>query len=618
MLRRKYIALLLLLLPILSFAQSTYRKTIIPAKSLGIVNVSKISNDFHVRLSRVDSAFVGNEHYNTWFKNLKDSIEKIFPLKEVTQVKSIQNWADTTLILRNFDGNPTGSGVPNDNTLAISDGDTLISAVNTEIRIWNVAHDSVQLVKAFSLTAFSDSLHLSNSVSDPKLIYDPEYKRFMLTFFSGSSDSITDIILAFSKTGDPSQDWYLYSLPGNPFNDTTWFDYPAIALTKKDFILTGNLLHNGGTWQTSFKQSCIWQINKSDGFSGLPLTTLLWDSIQYHQVPLRNIHPVMGGAGLYGDFVYLLSNRNFAVQSDTVFLLKINSATHDQPELNIDLIHSDKAYGMPPDAHQAAAAKLATNDARVLGAFYHNNQIQFVFNCIDTNSGRPSIYHGIISNLMNSPSLHGTILSDTVDLGYPNISYTGNYADDFQSIITVNHASKTVFSGFSRYFYQGGDVYSKLATIKEGTSFAMNVYSRWGDYSGSQRKYNQPGIVWASGSWGCKIGSLRLNGTWIAELRSPFAFNPNPIPQEYHSRVFPNPTAEDFVNYTLSIPSDCQLIANLYNINGKLVKNLVNTNLKAGNFLLTFSTGPLSKGIYFIDVLKDGVKMPTEKLIINK
>ncbi|MEI8204688.1 MAG: T9SS type A sorting domain-containing protein [Bacteroidota bacterium] len=615
---RKFLILVLIIVPCLLFAQDfSGRKNVFHSQPAATVNVSQIKSDYHIQLTRVNSVYVGNPYYNKWFKALKDSVAKIYPSKGDVQSKTLQSYADTTLILRNFNGNPTGGGVPNDNTLAISNGNKLVSCVNTEMSMWDVNNDTVQSYSSVSLAAFCDTLHVAGSLSDPKLIYDPEFDRFVVVFFAGNTDSITTLILGFSKTNDPTQEWNLYTLPGNPFHDTTWFDYPAIALTKKEFFLTGNLLFNGGTWQTSFKQSIIWQINKEEAFNGLPLNTLLWDSIQCNHVPLRNIHPVQGSEALYGDKVYLLSNRNFAVQSDTIFLITISDIIANQPELNVHLIHADKAYGMAPDAYQGLS-RLATNDARVLGAFYHNNQIQFVFNSIDTTSGRPSVYHGILSGLSGNYSIHGNIISDTVDLGYPNIAYCGNYPNDYQSIISVNHASKTVFSGFSRYFYQGNDLYSKRAITKFGTSFATSVYSRWGDYSGSQRKYNQPGIVWASGSWGYKYLQYRLNATWIAELKTPFEYVPNQIPGEYSTKVFPNPSMDEISNCEFDLPSDSHLLANLYDINGRLVKKLLDKDVKAGSFVLSFSTTPLSKGMYFISIEVDGKKMKSEKLLIDK
>ena len=63
---------------------------------------------------------------------------------------------------------------------------------------------------------------------------------------------------------------------------------------------------------------------------------------------------------------------------------------------------SNIAHFMPPNAMQPTYQThglLATNDARVLGAFLENDKIQFVHNTMDTATGHCAVYHGIISNV---------------------------------------------------------------------------------------------------------------------------------------------------------------------------------------------------------------------------
>ena len=42
---------------------------------------------------------------------------------------------------------------------------------------------------------------------------------------------------------------------------------------------------------------------------------------------------------------------------------------------------------------------------------------------------------------------------DTLDLGYPNISYTGHWDGDDQSIVTCDHTAPTVYAGMSAVYY---------------------------------------------------------------------------------------------------------------------------------------------------------------------
>src|SRR5690606_38466729 len=113
------------------------------------------------------------------------------------------------------------------------------------------------------------------------------------------------------------------SLPGNPLNNNLWSDYPLIAITKKELFFTVNLLYEDSTWQKGFVETLIWQMRKDSGYVGKNLAAHLHSDIKYNNRPLRNICPVKGGSRTYGPSMYFLSNRNFAAQNDSVFLLKI-------------------------------------------------------------------------------------------------------------------------------------------------------------------------------------------------------------------------------------------------------------------------------------------------------
>ena len=71
-------------------------------------------------------------------------------------------------------------------------------------------------------------------------------------------------------------------------------------------------------------------------------------------------------------------------------------------EVTVTPLVSNIAHFMPPNAMQPTYQThglLATNDARVLGAFLENDKIQFVHNTMDTATGHCAVYHGIISNV---------------------------------------------------------------------------------------------------------------------------------------------------------------------------------------------------------------------------
>ena len=168
--------------------------------------------------------------------------------------------ADAPLLQRNFQGNSYDGSTPNDNDLAISNDGKLVSVINSSIYIYDVDADS-ELVH-FNLGDFADTLKLPQHKFDPKVIYDPKYDRFVIVFLNGSLDSTSKIILAFSKTNDPSGDWHLYALPGNPVNNDTWSDFPVVGMSEEELFIGINTFKNGSENNSGFEEATFWQIEK--------------------------------------------------------------------------------------------------------------------------------------------------------------------------------------------------------------------------------------------------------------------------------------------------------------------------------------------------------------------
>lgn len=619
---------ILSLLSEFTFSQqnSNYQTKYFAIGKQNTVNVSSIKNGWDVHLQNYDNPFEGNKAYAEQMYKIKKETGIRYPKKDISGIPNkpeAKASADSCVIITGFEGNYFANNVPNDNTLAIANNGMLISDINSTIYIFDTQNDT--LVRTVPLSDFADTLHLYPSQYDPKLLYDPDADKFVMAYLAGFQDSTSNIILAFSATNDPLGLWNLYSLPGNPLSDTSWSDFPAIALSQGELFLTLNLLKDTGEWQTSFKQSVVWQINKIKGYNGDTLQTKLWSGLQSSGRQIRNIHPIQGGSALTGPDMFLLSNNNFAVQSDTIFLLHISGVLTDtNTVLTISPLISDKCYGMPPDANQPESQTLATNDARILGGFIENDKIQFVGNSIDTASGLAAFYHGIINDVSVSPSVNLTLVSDTVELGYPNISYTGASTDDNSAIITANYTGKYTFPGFCAINYNGSTgLYSSLGNLKSGSThvnfFPGTVPERWGDYSGSQRVYDEPGKVWVSGNFGKKVNSLkRVNATWIAQLQKAA---PDAGVQSFGNTndyagisTYPNPV-NDLIFVDLKIPYDALIDISLYDETGRLVKLLLHAKTKKGQNLLSFSTSPLSHGLYFLTVKDAKNIFLTEKII---
>ena len=601
-----------LIIPTLCLAQLHPNRITVPKKA--IIDFSSVKEDFYTDLQCYEKPVPGGIPKKEELSHAKKTKSR----QAITQKVSLQD----PYLGRNFFGNVFYNSTPNDNDLAVSDSCKIVSVSNTLIYFYDCNKDSA--LGSQSLSTFSSVLGLPHEEFDPLVEYDPVRDRFVILCLNGFTDSTSNIILGFSQTNNPKGAWNLYTIPGNPKNNGLWTDYPMMSLSHQELFITVNLLYPDSSWQTGFVESVIWQIKKEDGYSGDTLTLMMHDSIAWGGKPIRNLCPARGGSFPYGPNQFFISNRNFAVGCDTIFMIELTDTIGaSNQQVLIKQLNTDKQYSFPPDARQFSTHKMATNDSRTLGAFYENNKIQYVHNTLDTTTGFCSVYHGVVHNINGLPSVNGYIINDTVcDLGYPNLSYAGNNSADNSSIINFNHTAPSVNAGCSVVKSDGGGQYSNRVTVKNGTSYVNVLNSaleRWGDYSGSQRKYNEPDKIWMNGYYGYYQNFSRKHGTWIGEISL------NPVggvgiqensSNEKNLTVYPNPFPE-IINIEFETEKNNYLNFVLYDLNGKAVQVLMREYVKQGKHKFSFSTQPLPNQAFLLKIFSNDNSFKLSKKIIK-
>jgi hypothetical protein len=531
--------------------------------------------------------------------------------------------ANAPILSHNWEGNPYANSIPNDNHVAISNNGIIVSVINTNIRAYRDTNLTVNPpIWSRTLQSFIGALLPGNSdiKYDPRVIYDPKADRFIIVYLVGSTDATSQIPVAFSKTNDPREGWNIYLISGNPNNDGTWTDYPQISISDDELFITGNSFSNAG----SFRYTLIWQMDKIAGYNG--------DSnvnFKYFQMPtgVFTACPAIYGADTRGPQMYFISGTSRPVQpSGSIRLHVLDNTIANGGQINSATYTAPVQYRVAASANQpgSQARRLNTNDCRVQSAFVQDDEIHFVLNSGNASS-KPSIYHGIFRNLSSTPQLSAQIITHpTLEVAFPGIVYTGAQFGDYSSVISVLHSSSTERPGTSALFLNDLNEPSDFITIKQGegvmnTGIDGNAQTeRWGDYIGASKKFSESNTVIIGGSFGT---SSNGPGTWIAKVFAPNVFGVHADQSQTDLAdvaMFPNPAKQDlFVEYNIPVASTQYVSARIYNLQGQVMKEIINSRVKAGTARLTFSTEFLPAGIYIVKLENETQILWQDKLIVE-
>ncbi|MCC7029423.1 MAG: T9SS type A sorting domain-containing protein [Chitinophagaceae bacterium] len=559
------------------------------------------------------------------YANKKEELNRLRILKEAELQKKhpdkkTRGLAANPTIVKGWQAN-VANGTPNDNDIAVSNEGKVISAVNSNIRIYN---DTGLLITTKSLTSVFAAVGNFAWISDPRLLYDPETDRFVLVCFSGSLSNESKILVGFSQTNDPAANWNVYTLNGNSFNDSTWSDYPIIAVSDKDLIMTFNQVKDNVSWTIGFKQSVIWQINKADGYAGNPLQYNLWDSINYNGAPLRNICPAKYQVQPFGNKMYFLTLRNVASSNDSIFVTEIDdNYISGNADLSIKLLTTPVSYGFPPNARQKKVGPsnnyLMTNDARVLAAIYENDYVHFGSNTVNPQYMNAGVYLGTIKNISTAgPVVSADIFStQTVEYGYPSMTMTGS-VNDHKILYTFSHCITDSFAGTSILYKDALGNYSDVVSAKDGLSLINMIpdsVDRWGDYTNIQRKYNNPSRAYLAGSF----GKGNANATWIAIVdNTEWPLAVTEVNKEAEAGVYPNPVTQQRFTTRFNNEDARHLRFEILDLQGKRIALMLDTYVKKGFNEFSFETGKLAAGNYIFKIsTADGMLIDSHKFTIE-
>ncbi len=575
-----------------------------------------------------------NQIVTKWGINFKPRSSRVHPegeLKELKKNKTAlklnsltadesnaekKNSASPPIIGSNFEGNWSVVSHPPDNNIAISNGGKIVSVNNDGVEYYD---QSGNLLYLDNWSDFINDNSLTSTIYDPVIQYDSQADRFVLAVLHGTSPSTSKVLVLFSKSNDPASGWNYYSLSGNPLNDGSWFDYPKLGISDQEIFICGNLYDNND----NFNQSIIYQVEKSQGYSGSSLNWQYWFNLSATPFPAFTLVPTTyGQQGNVGPGMLFVSTRPGG--ESKVRLWQITDYINNNPALN-SFTANVTTYSPAGDAFMPNTNRVLDNsDCRILHAFYLNDIVHYVFNT-DVNQGWNGIHYNRldIQNLTNQTATLGK--AGVEDYSFPVVASFATQVSDPTVMISFLHCSQSVFPSTSVVMCDANMQWSQPTLIKAGTTyidFLAGNKQRWGDYNGMSRKHNSSTpVVWSATSYATDIvtssGSLpNTYKTWIAQIQGSSVSteeleNTTPVVS-----VYPNPVTEKF-SIEIDLESREEIRIELVDIHGKTVKVLYQDRPKSTQNKLSFNKAALSSGQYILKVTNQEKLLFNEKIIIQ-
>jgi hypothetical protein len=254
-----------------------------------------------------------------------------------------------------------------------------------------------------------------------------------------------------------------------------------------------------------------------------------------------------------------------------------------------------------------------TGSAVTQNAYRIGDILHFTFDAnIDT--GWCGLQYGRI-NLSTQSAMVKSFGNAHTMLCYPAVAPFGFDDNDKSAVICYLQADTSLYPQVCAVAIDDDMQFSTPIVLRKGdTTINMlappaqnNMPERWGDYTGIQKKYNTTiPEVWCAGAYAGNNSRKASYNTWISQLinsTTPLAF-PSTKNEYVPIQIYPNPSYQDFVlefetknigNTTISV----------FDVQGKKVKEILNSALLQGKYKLHFNKGVLPSGMYNIIINND-------------
>ena len=421
----------------------------------------------------------------------------------------------------NFSGISYTGWRPPDPIIAVGPSHVLVM-VNSSFAVYSKTGGAALLQKTLA-SWFSSVNPGTKDIFDPKCIYDPWNKRFiMLALAVNDTTEESYYLVSVSKTSSATGGWWNYKLDATLDAKTptrNWADYPQIGYdssTSGAIYITSNQFDFFGG---NFQYSKLRILKKSELYTGA-LAGLKWyDFWNEKNADGTNIftwQPVQTTSSTTGEW---LVNTASASSGNQVTLFRVTNPTAAEPTLTRKGTFSVRSYTAPPDAKQkGGSAKIDTGDCRLYNAVYKSGYIYT--STVEAKAWEDSTNESAIRYLKLSVSSISATYDETYGRNNFYYYYPAINVDKSNNIYLVFSRSGSTEYACAR-FAGRLTTDSKMqasAVLKSGEAYYVNKVSnrnRWGDYSGIARDW-LTGDIWLYGEYAKPSNKW---GTWIGRTK---------------------------------------------------------------------------------------------------
>ncbi|PLX08531.1 MAG: hypothetical protein C0596_06645 [Marinilabiliales bacterium] len=552
------------------------------------------------------------ENFNSIQHNYNTSDKSLSAARLQTRGSIGTKESSTSLTVgANFEANYFNGYSPAQNSLAISNDGYIVSLANSNICIYNSFGNCFL---STSLNSFIDHPDITSTLHDPVVLYDSGSDRFVFTAIHGYVAENAKIVICFSTTNNPLDEWNVYVIPGDLLENNTRLLFPRIGVSTDEIFITGNLHKDSG----NFDQSIILQILKINGYSGDDIILNYYYYID--DKPFTIVPASYGALGNYGPGMFFVAH---VLNNFTVSLYHLTDNMLNNPSFEINSIEVPEFFIADSVSQAQSDVYLNNGDCRILSAFFLDGFIHYVFSSDQDDSGNNSINYNRL-NLATLTNISSVFSLENSSCSYPSLASFTSSSNDKTVAISFLRSSPDILPELMAVSCDDQLNWSNPVTVKSWNSYVdfgeSDGLAPWGAYTGIARKHNaESPTVWLAGCFGNEklfSGSTHhCLDTWIAEINYATVSIDLNNNADNNISVFPNPCNDSwFVNIQNDQLASFEIT--LYNINGQKIRTLFVGNIPEGKTKLTFNKD-ISSGTYFLLVSKDSKLVKKQKLIIT-